>query len=449
MKRKLAILIIFLLLKSSHHYSQSDVIDSLTNLLKKSSSDTAKINLLCKISGAYYFKSGDSLARIHAKKYAEEAFNESLMLNYDYGLAHSYYHMANANYNLLKYADALENYHESLLKSESLHLDELSANNLNKIGYIHCFLIKNYNKSLEYFRRALAIRVKLNQKKLVAKVYNNIANAHSLNKNIDSSLFYSMQAYQIAKELKDSTTLQVITGNIGDQYMNLKQYHKAIKYVNYSKNIAELRNSKLGLAYSYDRLARIYYNLNDLKQSKEYSELALDLSLNNNEPTISLNSYDNLTNVYSKLGKKEEANHYKFQFLLLKDSVQDSESKNAIAQQENERELKIYELKKENELLMARLKNEEDKKRNRIIVTAILSILVLFVLFLLIVLNRLKFIKQQNKLIQKQKLEVDLKNTTIEEKQKEILDSIRYAKRIQSAHLPTIHQIKKMMKINN
>lgn len=449
MKHKLALLIIIFLLKSSNNYAQSNVIDSLTKLHKKSSSDTAKINLLCKISGVYYFKSGDSAARINAKKYAEEAYDKSLKLNYDYGLAHSYYHMANANYNLLKYADALENYHQSLLKSESLHLDELSANNLNKIGYIHCFLIKNYNKSLEYFRRALAIRVKLNQQKLVAKIFANIANAYSLNNNIDSSLLYSMQAYQIAKELKDSTTLQVITGNIGDQYMDLKQYHKAIKYVNYSKNIAELRNSKLGLAYSYDRLARIYYNLNDLKQAREYSELALNLSLDHNEPTISLNSYDNLTNVYAKLGKKEEANHNKFQFLLLKDSIQNSESKNVMRQQENERELRIYELKKENELKITKLQNQENLKRSRIIVISISLILGLFVVFLIIVLNRLKFIKQQNKTIQKQKLEVEAKNTTIEEKQKEILDSIRYAKRIQSAHLPNVQQIKKMMKINN
>jgi hypothetical protein len=73
----------------------------------------------------------------------------------------------------------------------------------------------------------------------------------------------------------------------------------------------------------------------------------------------------------------------------------------------------------------------------------------LFIIFLIIVLNRLKFIKQQNQTIQKQKLEVESKNITIEEKQKEILDSIRYAKRIQSAHLPNVQQIKKMMKINN
>jgi tetratricopeptide (TPR) repeat protein len=448
MKNKLPILITLFFI-SFTSLGQTNATNSLVIALRKSNSDTAKVNLLCKISAVYYFQSNDSLARINAKKFAEEAFIKSKKINYEYGLANSYYHMANADYNLLKYADALENYHQSLLKAESLQLDELSANNLNKIGYIHCFLIKNYNKSLEYFHRALAIRVKLNQQKTIAKTLTNIANAHALQKNIDSSLNYLMKAYQIAKDLIDSTTLQVITGNIGDQYMALKQYHKAIKYVNYSKNIAELKNSKLGLAYSFDRLARIYYNLNELKSAKEYSENALTLSLKNKESTISLNSYDNLSNVYKKLGKKEEANHYKFEFLLLKDSIQNSESKNAITQQENERELKIYELKKENELRITKLQNQEDLKRSRIIFVSILFILVLFIIFLIIVLNRLKFIKQQNQTIQKQKLEVESKNITIEEKQKEILDSIRYAKRIQSAHLPNVQQIKKMMKINN
>ena len=46
----------------------------------------------------------------------------------------------------------------------------------------------------------------------------------------------------------------------------------------------------------------------------------------------------------------------------------------------------------------------------------------------------------------KQKEEVELKNLIIEEKQKEILDSIHYAKRIQFALLPSVIYIQKSLK---
>ena len=42
----------------------------------------------------------------------------------------------------------------------------------------------------------------------------------------------------------------------------------------------------------------------------------------------------------------------------------------------------------------------------------------------------------QNEEINKQKLEIEQQKHIVEEQQKEVLDSIRYAKRIQNAHLP-------------
>jgi hypothetical protein len=51
--------------------------------------------------------------------------------------------------------------------------------------------------------------------------------------------------------------------------------------------------------------------------------------------------------------------------------------------------------------------------------------------------NRFKVTQKQKAIIEGQKTEVEHQKHLVDEKQKEILDSINYAKRIQKAHLPT------------
>lgn len=56
-----------------------------------------------------------------------------------------------------------------------------------------------------------------------------------------------------------------------------------------------------------------------------------------------------------------------------------------------------------------------------------------------------KTIENQKVIVERQKLLVDEKNKAIEEKQKDILDSIRYANRIQQSLLPTEKYISKII----
>jgi hypothetical protein len=60
--------------------------------------------------------------------------------------------------------------------------------------------------------------------------------------------------------------------------------------------------------------------------------------------------------------------------------------------------------------------------------------------------NRFKITQKQKFIIEEQKEVVEKQKNLVEEKQLEILDSIRYAKRIQSAHLPNDSYIDKNLK---
>ena len=60
--------------------------------------------------------------------------------------------------------------------------------------------------------------------------------------------------------------------------------------------------------------------------------------------------------------------------------------------------------------------------------------------------NRWKVTQKQKEIIESQKSQVESQKKIVEEKQMEILDSIRYAKRIQQAQLPSEKFISKILK---
>jgi serine phosphatase RsbU (regulator of sigma subunit) len=79
----------------------------------------------------------------------------------------------------------------------------------------------------------------------------------------------------------------------------------------------------------------------------------------------------------------------------------------------------------------------EDKKRGIIIIVSISVILLFLAIFSYALYRRFQISNRQKELIQKQKREVEFQKHLVEEKNKEIFDSITYAKRIQNAILPS------------
>ncbi|MEO6305826.1 MAG: hypothetical protein ABIP51_21950, partial [Bacteroidia bacterium] len=63
--------------------------------------------------------------------------------------------------------------------------------------------------------------------------------------------------------------------------------------------------------------------------------------------------------------------------------------------------------------------------------------------------NRLTITQKQKRIINSQKLIVEKQKSVVDEKQKEILDSIHYAKRIQISLLPTEKFIERILKNKN
>jgi hypothetical protein len=105
-------------------------------------------------------------------------------------------------------------------------------------------------------------------------------------------------------------------------------------------------------------------------------------------------------------------------------------------------ELKLYyeqqktEKEREVQKKLEQEKHDNELHQQRMLLTGVFLFSVLISIFVFFMYRSLKKVRIQ-------KLEIEKKNREVEEKQKEIIDSIKYAKRIQMAQVPSEKQVGK------
>ena len=153
-----------------------------------------------------------------------------------------------------------------------------------------------------------------------------------------------------------------------------------------------------------------------------------------------------LYKIYTELNDPKNALlNYEF-FILMRDSISNQETRKASLKSQLKYEyekkaaadsVKVVEEKK---VVALQLKQE---KTQRYALYSGLGLLGLFALFMV---NRFRVITNQKKLIEAQKKIVEEQKHLVDENQKEILDSIYYAKRIQTALLPSEKYLNRNLK---
>ena len=228
--------------------------------------------------------------------------------------------------------------------------------------------------------------------------------------------------------------------NLGGIYYSKGEIQKALEYYNQSKLMRQKIGDSQGMAASMHNIASVYLkwalDKGDNKQkqlmlSRAYTDSSLVLSKKLGFPANIRNAERLLSRIDSANGKYADAwEHYK-QFVFYKDSI----SNEANHQASIRSQLKYVFEKKEAVLKEQRDKEriivEEKSRMQQIIIWCAVGGLVLVLVFSFFIFRSLLKNRKANKIISNQKKLVEDKNQIIEEKQKEIIDSINYAKRIQ------------------
>lgn len=457
--------------------------DSLFHALKQAGTTRDKIEALNELAGELRNSQADT-----SLYFAREAYRLSLKTQYKKGEADALLVIGVIISNKGNYDEAIEHVNAALLLYEPLiasakgenktDLLDKKARAYNCIGLINLYQ-GVYDKGIENFIAAAKIWEKTGNKIGIAACYNNMGLVYRSQGKYEDALKSIRESLRLSKSIRDLQGQANAYNNIGIVYRSQGHYEKAFKNYEASLKIERALGNKIGEADSYLSIGVLYYQQKNYAKSLKNYFYSLEIYKETGEKQRIALAYRNIAYAYLEQKKLREANQtfaasldisreikskddIKEAYLGL--SLGDSAAGNWFNAYENYKSYKLYndsifneESAKKTEELNTRYKTgqketqikllEKDKEkqaaitaaekaRQNTILLSVLSGAALIAIFTIFMFNRWKVTQKQNRIIEFQKAEVEHAKKIIEEKNKDITDSINYAQRIQQFKLP-------------
>ncbi len=430
MKRILLCFCFLVLFFNNGIFAKNKNIDSLESILKTTIHDTTRVKIMNQICMEYANAGDFELALEQSKK----ALRIAQVANDTLGIADSYNQIANNLLRTGKYDKALENFLLSSKNFEKINYKKGLGNCKVGIGVIYYYQ-KNYDKAIAYYSQAIVIYKSINSKKGMAGCYNNIGEIYRLQQKYPLALECYKDALKLNEEANNAKGIASALGNLGNVYYDLKNFNKALEYYLKSIEIKKQIGNKQGLALTLNNIASIYKTQKKFDEAQNYSTQSLVLARSIDSKEDIKQAYLNLSEIFALKGNHKSAYDYYHLYNNIKDSIAQTQSNEEIHEMQTKYETEL----KDNQIILLNKNNEvqdaELKKKNIILWAGAIGLLLVFLLSLNIYKNyRNK--RKANELLAIKNQEIELQKTLLEEKNKDITDSIRYAQRIQEAILP-------------
>jgi class 3 adenylate cyclase/Tfp pilus assembly protein PilF len=430
-------LLSFFLISINISYSQNSKIDSLKSIISKGKKDTTQVNALNKLS--IELTGIDSLSIIEATKYADQAMTLADELGYQKGKAYGHKNKGLIAYYQGNYREVAINWNESLEIFETIQDNLGSANLTSNLGAIY-YSQGSLSKALDYYLRSLSFSERLGDHLRIISVLLNIGGTYIEAKDYDKALTYYEQAEPYLATLnniqlqsaylwglgdvyskkgdhtkaleyfndalainKDSPYYAYILRMIGKEERHLGNLQKAIDYFSLAYNTAEADDLVLDQIQTLLALGNTYQKTDVKKAIKAYQD-AEPLALEHNIAEELRDIYHGMALAYDTLRDFKNAYVYQNKYFEVKDKVFNIESDEKINVLQFDFDLETKKVKEEIELLQkeATISELSTKRQKYIIYGTVGSLVVVFVLGIG-VLNRYRYIKKTNKIIEEEK----------------------------------------------
>ena len=426
MKHKYILLIIIYLffLKVS---GQKKIIDSLKTLALNEKNDSLKATLLNKIGKEYWYINTDTSAL-----YTLEATEIAQKRNIKGIFPYCSNNLGVIDYLKGNYHKALEKYFEGLKYANANKT--IKGILLNNIGMVYQEL-RDYHKAQEYYRKTLSLKKENFDSSRFAPTYNSIGLTYKSLHQYEIAKLYFDSAYSYGKRFDDYYTKADALGNIANYYLRNKNYFQAEKYCREGLSIKKEQEDAYGLSTSYSDLGAILLKLNKLKEAKDALLASEKLAIENNYNDLLVPVYQNMSELNQKEGDYKKALYYITKTIALKDSILSEGKIRDAAIREQSYSYGVAAVKDslriENEKIQTSLSHEKVVFKQRMLIYGVIIAFLFLLLIARLIFRAFKQKQEANRIIEQQKIEVEKQKELIEEHQKEILDSIQYAKRIQ------------------
>jgi tetratricopeptide (TPR) repeat protein len=461
---------------------QNSKLDSLIKALPQMKEDTTKVKKLIGLSA----KHRGINKMDEASMYADQALVLAKKLNYKKGIGDAYVQIATAHNIFGRYSEVIQFSQKAYEAYAGGNDQALMAMALNNIGQAHRSM-GTYPAALENLFASIKIKEELGNKRGVAVSYVNIGLTFREQGDIEKALEYFEKSLKTGRELKDKEIMANVLGNMAAIYKD--QGQDSIALVMYSESLKLFSDigkynqmvivyGSIGTVYSRPlstgkikpgdprfeinfKKAEYYYrvaldsakkyhvrqeegdalcNIGHLYNSAGKSEKAIEYYLTSIIIFEELGDVDaekttkkELSDMYSRIGKFKEAYLTHVDYMALKDSVYSDKNSKAMGRIEAKANfdkleaLERAEQKRKDDLV------QKEMEMERLVRNSFIAGFALMLVLSGIIFRNYRQKKNDNRIIAQQKIKVEEQRDYIEEKQKEILDSIRYAKRIQRA----------------
>jgi serine phosphatase RsbU (regulator of sigma subunit)/tetratricopeptide (TPR) repeat protein len=369
-------------------------------------------------------------------------------------------------------ANAIEHFTTSLSISERIDYKKGIANSLNNIGMIYKNQ-RDFEKAIDFYKKSLKVREEIGDLSGTSNSLNNIGSIYLFRKDYTKAIDYYTQSLEKRKEGGHKGPIASSLNNLGVVYNRLGDLEKAISNYELSLEIKKEIGDKKGIAATLNNIGNIYLDRGDYQTAIRINLQAFENTKNANAASEARNIAKSLYQCYSASSKYQLALEMYELFITIRDSI-DSEANqkelirqeykydyerkaaadsvvNAEAQKVQEAKLVAEQAEKkqlESESKRQKLENENQQQQAYFLYGG----LALALLFGGFIFNRFRVTQKQKSIIESQKSEVEQQKEKVdeayeqlEEKNTEILDSINYAKRIQSAILPPDKLVKEYL----
>lgn len=173
-------------------------------------------------------------------------------------------------FRLGKYDDAYYAFQNALSLAQAIEHLPAQGWALNGLGSL-CFSQKQWNKSIEYYQKALKVRQEIDGGDFFSgRSYQNLANVCLQKNELEIALTYAQQALAIQEKTDDQFGMSFSLEILGVVYEKMKDLDKAIEFLEHSLRIRRSLGANKETSDTLLILSRVYKSQGDLDISAEY-----------------------------------------------------------------------------------------------------------------------------------------------------------------------------------
>lgn len=330
---------------------------------------------------------------------------------------------------------------QEVLKEAEEQKDSVRISRINYSMGVYYFWKEELDYAIKYIKRSVESFPSYGDQKTKATNLMALGVLHQGNKDYEKALIYHQQALEIKEREQAWDIIPISLNNLSELHFEMGNIVKAIELADKSISIADTTGDDPAYYYAKFIKGEYYMKMDQHQQAVPLIEEAVHYWEDINSGKDLPRAYTVLTEAYKLSGHPERAFYSLEKYVAIKDSLfkgdQQAAAKDVAAKYETEKkELLLAQEKKDKEFAQKESEMVKLAERQRLVVFGLIG--VLLVLNILYFYKRYKHQQKDKELIEEQKKQLEVRS-------QEILDSIIYARRIQTAILPTKARLNQLL----